>query len=251
MAQKLLALIGKSLSHSFSPFYFNSLFEVNNYVDYSYITIEIDTIDEIQKVLLDYPNLIGFNVTFPYKEKIIPYLDKLSPNAKKIGAVNVVKLHKENGIIKLHGFNTDYDGFLAILKRLSYTNVHSYSALVLGTGGASKTVQFVLKKKKIPFYVISRDPTKGDLTYDQITKEIYQTHKLIINCTPLGTFPNVTEKPPIDYSGIGGSHILVDLVYNPQESAFLKEGLHKNCRIINGLMMLTVQADKSWKIFNS
>lgn len=251
MTQKLLALIGKSLSHSFSPYYFNSFFKDNNYLDYSYITIEINLIEEIQKVLQDYPDLVGFNVTFPYKEKIIPFLDKINPIAKKIGAVNVVKLHKENGNIKMNGFNTDYDGFLALLKCVLPENAEWYKALVLGSGGASKTVQYALKKKNIPFLVVSRDPSKGDLTYEQITHEIYQSHKLIINCTPLGTFPNIHEKPPLDYTTLGESHILVDLVYNPEESAFLKEGLSRNCRIINGMKMLTVQADQSWEIFIS
>lgn len=251
MAQKLLALIGKSLSHSFSPSYFNAFFEAHNFSDYSYIPIEINSIEEIQKVLVDYPNLIGFNVTFPYKEEIIPFLSKITPAAKKIGAVNVVKVIRELNEINLHGFNTDYEGFLAILKQLSTVNVSLYKALVLGSGGASKTVQYVLKKKNIPFLVVSRDPSKGDLTYEQITNEIYQEHKLIINCTPLGTFPKIHEKPPIIYNQIGKSHILVDLVYNPEESAFLKEGIDKNSHIINGMKMLTVQADKSWEIFIS
>lgn len=251
MAQKLLALIGKSLAHSFSPFYFNSIFEVNNYTDYSYITIELNTIEELQKMILDYPNLIGFNVTFPYKEKIIPFLDKISPTAKKIGAVNVVKLHNENGVIKLQGYNTDYDGFLSVLKCVFPKNRYLYKALVLGSGGASKTVQYVLRQKNIPFLVVSRDAEKGDVTYDQLTNEIYQEFKLIINCTPLGTFPNINEKPPINYNQIGGSHILIDLVYNPIESAFLKEGNNKNCYTINGSRMLKVQADKSLKIFIS
>ena len=251
MAQKLLALIGKSLKHSYSPTYFNTFFETFNHSDYSYIPIEISSIKEIQKVLLNYPNLIGFNVTFPYKEEIIPFLDKISPTAKKIGAVNVVKVIRENNKITLHGFNTDYHGFLAILKRLSYVNVHLYKALILGSGGASKTVQYALKKKKIPFLVVSRDSKMGNVTYDQLTNEIYQEYKLIINCTPLGTFPNINEKPPIDYNHIWSSHILVDLVYNPEESAFLKEGLLKKCRTINGMTMLTVQADKSWEIFIS
>ena len=251
MSQKLLALIGKSLSHSYSPSYFNTFFEVFNLLDYSYIPIEINSIEEMQKVLLDYPNLIGFNVTFPYKEEIIPFLDKISPTAKKIGAVNVVKVIRESDKVKLQGFNTDYDGFCAILKRLSYVNVHLYKALILGSGGASKTVQYALKTKKIPYLVISRDAEKGDFTYDQIPEEIYKEYKLIINCTPLGTFPNIHEKPQIEYNHIWSAHILVDLVYNPAESAFLKEGLRKNCCIINGMMMLGVQAEKSWKIFSS
>lgn len=251
MAQKLLALIGKSLSHSYSPSYFNTFFDVFNHKDYSYIPIEINSIEEIQKVLLDYPNLIGFNVTFPYKEAIIPFLDQISPTAKKIGAVNVVKVIRENKNIKLHGYNTDYNGFLALLKRFSNVNVHLYKALILGSGGASKTVQYALKKMKIPYLVISRDAEKGDFTYDQIPDEIYKEYKLIINCTPLGTFPNIHEKPPIDYQQIWSSHILIDLVYNPKESAFLKEGIRKNCHIIHGMIMLKVQADKSWKIFSS
>ena len=248
MTQHLFALLGRSLQHSFSPTYYNSYFSYHNLKNHHYQTIEMDQISDLDKIITLHPELDGFNVTSPFKEDIIPFLDTISPKAKEIGAVNVVKVTREAGSYTLHGYNTDYKGFEALLKQISKKSLMENQAIILGSGGASKCVQYVLNKKGIPFIVISRTAKKGCYSYEQLTREIIQQHKIIINCTPLGIYPNIEEKPLIDYDGIGYHHILIDLIYNPEETQFMKEGLMRSSQILNGMKMFLVQAEQTLKI---
>jgi len=249
MENHIYALIGKSLQHSFSPAYYNSYFSYHGMNDYSYQTIEIDKINDLIPILKTNPTIEGFNVTLPYKEKIIPLLDKMSPSAKKIGAVNVVKVFRNQDQFELHGHNTDYKGFESMFKVLKYRSIADKNTLILGSGGVSKSVQYVLRKQEIPFIVISREKKENCFTYDQLTRDIIQSHKVIINCTPLGMYPNIDEKPPIDYNRIGSEHFLIDLIYNPDVTEFMKEGLLRSAHVMNGLQMFKVQAKESLKIF--
>ena len=249
MENHLFALLGKSLSHSYSPTFYNSYFANNQLVDHKYITIEIPQINELLPTLDSFPNLEGFNVTIPYKEQIIPYLDQISPIAKKIGAINLVKVIKTHDQRTYYGYNTDYKGFGVMFKKVIKTIGSNQKAIILGTGGASKCVQYFLSKKMIPFVVISRNKNEHVFTYQELTGEIIQTHKIIINCTPLGMYLNIKEKPPIDYDRIGSEHYLIDLIYNPDVTEFMKEGLLRSAHVMNGLQMFKVQAKESLKIF--
>jgi shikimate dehydrogenase len=217
--------------------------------DYNYKTIEIDNINDLIPILKTNPNIEGFNVTIPYKEQIIPFLDKMSPSAKKIGSVNVVKVFRNQDQFELHGLNTDYKGFESMFKVLKNRNIADKNALILGSGGVSKSVQYVLRKQGIPFLVVSRDNKDNCFTYDQLTREIIQFYKVIINCTPLGMYPNIDEKPPIDYNGIGSGHFLMDLIYNPDQTQFMKVGMLRAAKVMNGMQMFMIQARESLKIF--
>ncbi len=241
---KQLGLIGKTLTHSFSKKYFSTKFEKENLLDaYHYELFPLETIDHFPKLCKRYPNLLGINVTIPYKLDVIPFLDEMSEEAKAIGAVNTIKF--ENG--KLIGYNTDCFGFEGtLIKLLAGKAVNK--ALILGTGGASKAVVYVLNKLGIDFEYVSRSADKG-ITYDSLTKEKLQESKLIINCTPLGTFPNIEEKPSIDYSLLTSQHFLLDLIYNPSITTFLQHGIDCGASIINGELMLHLQAEKSWDIW--
>lgn len=191
-------------------------------------------------------NLKGLNVTIPYKEAVIPLLNNLNNRAKAIGAVNTINISKEG---QLRGYNTDYYGFLNSLK--PHLKKHHKKALILGTGGASKAVAYALKELNIDYKYVSRSMKKGvTFLYSDLDKNIISSHHIIINCTPLGTFPEVDKCPDIPYQGITQKHILFDLIYNPQETKFLSYGSSKNATTINGLKMLELQAEKSWKIWN-
>ena len=244
---KHFGLIGHPLTHSFSKAYFNEKFRQEG-LDCDYDNYDLEDLSLIKQ-----SNLLGFNVTIPYKEAIVPYLDELDEVAAEVGAVNTVKV-MPNG--RLKGFNTDVIGFEALIPHSSFLIPHStlltpHSSLILGTGGASKAVQYVLKKHGIAFHLVSRDTAKGDYTYAQLTSDIIKEHLLIINTTPLGTFPNVTEAPPIPYEAISPNHALIDLIYNPEETLFLKYGRKHGAKILNGLGMLHAQAEASWEIWNS
>lgn len=240
-------LIGKNISYSFSKNYFSTKFQDENILDADYENFDIQHIEEFQNIIESNHRLNGLNVTIPYKESVIPYLDRLSKKAKKIGAVNTIKITKSG---KLKGYNTDYYGFKKSIK--PYLKPIHKRALILGTGGASKAIAFALKKLNIDYQFISRNPSKnGYLTYNSITKDIISTHLIIINCTPLGTFPNVNQAPNIPYEAITNNHILFDLIYNPEQTLFLKKGAQKRATTINGYSMLAYQADKAWKIWNS
>lgn len=238
-------LIGRSISYSFSPGYFTKKFEALELKDHEYKIYDLDSIQEFPNLLEREPELCGLNVTIPYKEEIIPFLDELDPIAKEIGAVNTICFH--NG--KITGFNTDVVGFeKSILPFLVPTDS---KALVLGTGGASKAVLHVLKSLGIAPKTVSRTPGPGKLTYEEITPALIRDHEIIINCTPLGTFPDIHKKPSLPYESISKDHLLFDLIYNPEKTAFLKEGEASGARFSNGQAMLVEQAEASWALWKS
>ena len=241
---KKYGLIGKSLSHSFSKKYFENKFSAEKISDYSYDLFELSDITNF-KALVNSKTLAGLNVTIPYKESVIPFLNELTTEAKAIGAVNCIEF--ENG--KLIGHNTDAYGFQKSLEPLLDNSIKS--ALILGTGGASKAIKYVLKGLQVGFTIVSRSPKQDELSYDDITEQIIAENLFIINTTPLGTFPNVDAFPNIPYNFLTSNHILCDLVYNPTETAFLKKGKEIDCTIKNGQEMLELQAEKSWAIWNS
>ena len=233
------------MKHSQSRFYFNKKFEYEG-LDCVYQHFDLKTVEEIQEVMDKYPDLCGFNVTIPYKEAIIPLLDEIDPIAKEVGAVNVVKI--DNG--KLKGYNTDVYGFEQLLNR-AINGKETSHALVLGTGGASKAVQYVLKRKDIPYSTVSRSAEKGDYTYDTLSDETLKSCQLIINTTPLGMFPQIDDFPDLHYQGLSKKHILIDLIYNPKETAFMELGKTWGAKVYGGLQMFEEQAKRTWEIFNS
>lgn len=241
--KRLFALVGKNISYSFSRAYFSQKFEKEGIVDAEYINFDLQSVDEITAKLNENPNVCGMNVTIPYKKEIIPFLSSLDSTAQEIGAVNTIKITK-NGLV---GYNTDHYGFSESLKPL----LKSYhkKALILGTGGASNAVAFALKNAGISFLFVSRNPQKGELSYDALSAEIIEKHKIIINCTPLGTFPNVDECPPVPYWLMSEKHLLYDLIYNPEKTSFLQKGEKQGASIINGQKMLELQAEKAWQIW--
>lgn len=245
---KNFGLIGKTLKHSFSKKYFTEKFAKENIPDVAYELYELENIGKIADVFA-VPHLVGFNITIPYKEEIKPFLDELDESAKKVGAVNVVKIQK-NG--KKTGYNSDYYGFKASLQQWANLSLVK-KALILGTGGASKAIIAALKNLGILTKVVSRSPNKSDLTYADLKQnpELMQSHSLIINCTPLGTFPDVDSKPDLEYDLLTKSHYLYDLVYNPETTAFMQEGIKRGAKVKNGHEMLILQAEKSWEIWNS
>ena len=241
---KIYGLIGKSLSHSFSKKYFTEKFDGLSLTDSEYINVEIETIEEfIEKLKELKPR--GLNVTIPYKEEIIPYLDELDEVAKEIGAVNTIVF--KNG--KLKGYNTDAFGFHQSIKPF-FKSQHE-RALILGTGGASKAVEYILKQYGVDFLFASRSETNANiLNWNDVNENVIKQHLLIINCTPLGMYPDVDTKPEIPYSALTDKHLLVDLVYNPEETLFLKLGKENEAKGINGLTMLKQQAEQSWRLWN-
>ena len=242
---KRYGLIGHPLKHSQSRFYFNEKFEYEG-LDCLYQHYDIKSLDELHDVMAKYPDLCGFNVTIPYKESIIPLLDEMDATAKEVGAVNVVAI--TNG--KLKGYNTDAYGFEQLLER-AIKGRDTSRALILGTGGASKAVRYVLKQKDIPFSLVSRDSEKGDYTYDTLTDEVLRANPLIINTTPLGMFPQIDNFPDLHYQGLTRKHTLIDLIYNPRETAFMELGRTWGAKVYNGLQMFEEQAKRTWEIFNS
>lgn len=241
---KRYGLIGHPLKHSLSRHYFNEKFEYEG-LDCLYQHFDLKSLEELQAVRDKYPDLCGFNVTIPYKEAIIPLLDDIDPVAKEVGAVNVVKI--TDG--RLKGYNTDVYGFEQLLNR-AINGKSIEHALILGTGGASKAVQYVLRMKEIPYSTVSRDATKGDLTYDTLTDEILQANQLIINTTPLGMFPRIDEFPDLHYQALSKRHTLIDLIYNPKETAFMELGKTWGAKGYGGMQMFEEQAKKTWEIFN-
>lgn len=239
-------LIGKDISYSFSKAYFEEKFKSEN-LPCTYENYDIKNISEFDDIIKNTKNLKGLNVTIPYKEAVISKLNKINKRAAKIGAINTIKITKKN---KLIGYNTDYYGFKKSL--VPFLNSDHKNALILGTGGASKAIAHVFKKLNINFKFVSRtENEKSSYTYSQLNSEIILKHKIIVNCTPLGTFPNIEECPNIPYHAIGKEHLLYDLVYNPETSKFLHNGKKKGAVTINGKQMLIYQAEKSWKIWNS
>ncbi|NLN32451.1 MAG: shikimate dehydrogenase [Flavobacteriaceae bacterium] len=237
---KNFGLIGKNIAYSFSESHFHDKFRKANITNSTYQLFDLKSISEVEE-LFQTKELKGFNVTIPYKEEIIPYLDELSPEAQKIGAVNCVKIQNNKKI----GFNTDAFGFENSLKPL--LEKHHQKALILGDGGAAKAVKFILTKLEIDYQSVTR---KGELRFPDLDKEIISEHPLIINCTPVGTFPDLEASPDIPYQFITTSHLLYDLIYNPEKTKFLQLGEIKGAKIKNGYEMLVLQAEKSWEIWS-
>jgi len=238
---KRFGLIGKNISYSFSEEYFAEKFRSENIHESSYEIFDLAEISGIGKLIRN-KDLQGFNVTIPYKEQIVPFLDELTKEAVEIGAVNCVKI--QNG--RKTGYNTDVYGFEESLKPL--LEPHHRNALILGNGGAAKAVYFVLNKLNISFKTVSRN---GIFTYEDLNQEEIEKHDIIVNCTPVGTFPKIDDAPDIPYEFLTGKHLLYDLIYNPGKTKFLQLGERKNTKIKNGLEMLRLQAEKSWEIWNS
>ncbi|MBL4652795.1 MAG: shikimate dehydrogenase [Flavobacteriales bacterium] len=241
---KKFGLIGKLLSHSFSKKYFECKFSKESIPDCHYDLFELNSIEKFND-LISRENLSGINVTIPYKESIIPFLNELSPQAKSVGAVNCIEFL--NG--KLIGHNTDIYGFRKSLEPL--LNRHIKRALILGSGGASKAIKYVLSELEITYSTVSRSPQQDEFSYENLTNEIIAENLLIINTTPLGMFPDIETFPNIPYRFLTPQHILYDLVYNPAQTAFLSKGKKQGCTIKNGQEMLELQAEKSWAIWNS
>jgi len=242
-------LIGYPLSHSFSQKFFTEKFLQENIVNAQYTNFPIPSIESFATLWTEHPNVEGLNVTIPYKKEVIPFLQHSSPVVKAIKACNCIR--KFNN--ELYGYNTDVIGFEKSL--LPFLKPHHTHALILGTGGASAAVQWVLQKLNIQYQVVSRKGNAIDgntnLTYEQLNKSIIEAHTLIINTSPLGMFPNLNEAPPIAYDAITPKHHLYDLVYNPTETLFMKNGLAKGATVQNGLAMLHIQAEESWAIWNA
>ena len=239
-------LIGYPLGHSFSIGYFNEKFE-NEQINAQYINFEIPSIEDFKEVIDVNPQLRGLNVTIPYKEQVIPYLDSLSPEAKAIGAVNVIRVtHKGNKTI-LKGFNSDVIGFTRSIEPL--LERHHKKALILGTGGASKAVNYGLKSLGLETKFVSRTKRADFLTYEEITPEIIREYNVIINCTPLGMYPNTEVCPPLPYEAMDSHTLLYDLLYNPDETLFMAKGREHGAIVKNGLEMLLLQAFASWEFW--
>lgn len=241
--ESVYGIIGHPLAHSFSPAYFHKKF-IQKGIDASYHLYELKNISDFPKLIFDNNFICGLNVTIPYKQQIIPYLNELSDEAKKIGAVNCIHINK--GFLK--GYNTDVIGFEKSLNPL-LTKYHG-KALILGTGGSSLAVKYVLEKLGIGFLQVSRNESDQTITYSSLNKIIIQGHKLIINTTPLGMFPEVNNFPDIPYEHLGNEHLLYDVIYNPAETKFLALGKTYGAQIKNGFEMLQLQAEASWEIWN-
>ncbi len=246
--EKVFGLIGGTVSHSFSKSYFDEKFFREGLRDYHYELFPLANIQELESLLKNTKGLSGLNVTIPYKEQVFEYLDKVDAFAKKIGAVNVIRI--KDG--KLEGFNTDSDAFMETLEKWLPKD-KTFKALVLGTGGSSKAVQEALKRMKVDFTLVSREGKKGILSYEDLDKDssIITSSNLIINTTPLGMSPNTENMAPIDYEKIGADHYVYDLIYNPARTLFLQKAEMRGATIKNGLEMLHVQAEKSWTIWNN
>ncbi|MBK9328559.1 MAG: shikimate dehydrogenase [Sphingobacteriales bacterium] len=241
---KQYGLIGFPLSHSFSKGYFKEKFEREKITDAVYDVFPLERMELFRHLCEREENLAGLNVTIPYKEQIIPYLDELDEEAKAIGAVNTIKFTKGKKI----GYNSDGFGFEKSLQPL--LKPQHTAALILGTGGASKAVVYVLQKLGIPFQFISRNKSKNTITYQELDDAVVRESTLIVNCSPVGMHPHTQEAPDIPYQVLTDKHLLYDLIYNPDETLFLKYGKMRHAQTKNGLEMLYLQAERSWEIWN-
>lgn len=240
-------LIGYPLGHSFSRNYFNEKFE-NEGIDAKYINFEIPHIEDLTEILDTTPELKGLNVTIPYKEKVISYLDFISPEATAIGAVNVIKVeHKENDV-KLKGYNSDVIGFTRSIE--PFLEPCHKKALILGTGGASKAINYGLKSLGLETVYVSRFERPGTIQYEKITPEIIKEYNVIVNCTPVGMYPHTDECPELPYEAMDSHTLLYDLIYNPDETLFMKKGKEQGATVKNGLEMLLLQAFASWDFWH-
>lgn len=245
---KKYGLIGFPLKHSFSYRYFGDKFNEEN-IDSQYNNYEIPNINLLPKILSDDTDIYGLNVTIPYKEDVIPYLDELDHTAHKIGAVNVIKVVRNNNRIYTKGYNSDIIGFTNSIQPLLNKEIHK-KALILGTGGAAKAVYHGLTDLEIEPVYVSRQHNKGYLKYSDLDENLINEFKIIVNATPLGTFPNIEHCPPIPYHYLTTEHLLYDLVYNPPLTQFLKEGQSRGSQVKNGYQMLELQALAAWDIWN-
>ncbi|MEO8794564.1 MAG: shikimate dehydrogenase [Daejeonella sp.] len=258
---KKYGLIGYPLAHSFSQKYFTEKFKKEGMEDYSYQAYPMPNLSELPHLIKDNPDLCGLNVTVPHKIGVMYYLDKIDPAAKEIDAVNCIKIVNQHPVeaffagelsslqVRLEGYNTDAYGFEMSLKPLLHN--HHLKAIILGAGGAARAVAYVLNKLGISYKSVSRRAIKKQMSYDQLTPEIIKDRLLIINTTPVGTFPQIDQAPEIPYEYLTSKHILYDLVYNPEETEFLKRGREHGAVTKNGLEMLHLQAEKAWEIWNS
>jgi shikimate dehydrogenase len=244
---KTYGLIGYRLSHSFSKKYFTEKFQREGIKDCIYENFPLDTIQEFSALLRSDANLRGFNVTIPYKQEIIPFLNDLDPAAKEIGAVNVIRVMDDG---KLIGYNSDYYGFKNSLEEFISKNI-AHKALVLGTGGAAKAVVTALRDLGIPYRYVSRTKGENILSYAELNAQLMNEYSIIINTSPLGMYPDVDSFPAIPYEFLTDQHYLYDLVYNPEETVFMKKGRERGAHVMNGLPMLIGQAEKAWEIWNS
>ena len=238
---KLFGLLGKGIGYSFSRNYFSKKFEAEN-LKHQYVNFDLTDLSNFGELLMK-KDISGINVTIPYKQDVIPFLDKLDPVAEAIGAVNTIVFRDGEKI----GYNTDYIGFKKTL--LQNIKIHQEQAFVLGTGGAAKAICYVLEQLNIKVLKVSRNEGKDKKTYAQLTNKDYIDHKLIINCTPLGTHPHTEAYPPIDFEQINNSHLLYDLIYNPKTTTFMKMGIDKGATVLNGYQMLVEQAEASWSLW--
>lgn len=246
--ERLFGLIGYPLTHSFSKRYFSEKFEREGIDGAAYELFPLKDIGHLPDLISQHSNLCGLNVTIPYKEAVIPFLDRLDAEAAAVGAVNTIRIESTG----LTGYNTDVFGFEKSLSRfLEENSAGIQSALVLGTGGAAKAVGFVLKKMGIAFRFVSRRPGKETLTYEQLDGLVMENSRLLINTTPLGMSPHTDTCPAVPYERLTAGHLLYDLVYNPEKTLFLKQGEARGCPVLNGLEMLYLQAERSWAIWNS
>ncbi|MCD8297013.1 MAG: shikimate dehydrogenase [Prevotella sp.] len=241
-------LIGFPLGHSFSKNYFNEKFK-NESIDAEYINFEISSIELLPEVLASNPELKGLNVTIPYKEKVISYLDVVSPEARAIGAVNVIRVEHKRNEIKLKGYNSDVIGFTKSIQPM-LERFHK-KALVLGTGGASKAVSYGLRSLGLETVSVSRFERPGTIQYERITPDVVKEYNVIVNCTPVGMYPNIDECPKLPYDAIDNKNILYDVIYNPDKTLFMKKGLEHGATVKNGLEMLLLQAFANWKIWSN
>lgn len=239
-------LIGYPLGHSFSRKFFTEKFEKEG-IDAQYLNFEIPSIEDFPNIIQSHPNLRGFNVTIPYKQQVMQYLDDISPEAKAIGAVNVIKVAPLRGLV---GHNSDVIGFVNSIRPL--LKPHHRKALILGTGGASKAIHYGLKEKLgMDTLFVSRTAREGVITYNDVTPEVLKEYTVIVNCSPVGMYPHVDECPTLPYEAMTDCHLLYDLVYNPEETLFMKKGAEHGATVKNGLEMLHLQALAAWEIWNS
>lgn len=244
--EKLFGLIGHPLTHSYSKKYFNNFFEQNN-LPYEYQNYDLENLNHFREILENH-KIFGLNVTIPFKEKIIKHLNKIDFHATKINAVNTILIKRTGQSFTTIGYNTDYYAFQVSVAKLVNTQVKS--ALILGSGGASKAVKYALKQLNINSRIVSRKPLENQLSYIDIDQKTIKNNLLIVNTTPLGMFPQIIDAPEIPYKYLTKEHILYDLIYNPEETLFMRNGKAANTKVKNGLEMLQIQAQLSWKIWN-
>lgn len=240
-------IIGYPLGHSFSPGFFNEKFK-NEGIDAVYERYELSQIDLLPEIIASNPELCGLNVTIPYKQQIMQYLDELSEEAREIGAVNVVKVTHNGKNVHLKGFNSDVIGFSRSIEPL--LEKHHKKALILGTGGAAQAIDYGLKQLGLETIKVSRYERPDTIQYDKITPDVIKEYKVIINCTPIGMYPNTEECPNLPYEAMDSQHLLYDLIYNPDTTLFMKKGMERGAVVKNGLEMLLLQAYASWEFWH-